>query len=55
VYELWADMRDVRMQHDYNFDPLAPGVRAEWEARHPERVAPAAPRRKRARAKATAR
>jgi peroxiredoxin len=54
VYELWADMRDVRMQHEYNFDPLAPGVRAEWESRHPDRVVAAPPKRKRARVTAAA-
>ena len=54
VYDLWADMRDVRMRHDYNFDPLAPGVREEWEAKHPGRVASTHPRRKRTRVKAAA-
>jgi peroxiredoxin len=54
VYDLWADMRDVRMRHDYNFDPLAPGVREEWEARHPGRVASTHPKRKRTRVKAAA-
>jgi hypothetical protein len=54
VYDLWADMRDVRMRHDYNFDPLAPGVREEWEAKHPGRVASTRPKRKRARVKAAA-
>jgi peroxiredoxin len=54
VYDLWADMRDIRMRHDYNFDPLAPGVREEWEARHPERGASTHPKRKRARVKAAA-
>jgi peroxiredoxin len=39
IYDLWADLRDLRKEYDYNFDPLAPGVREEWEARHPERVA----------------
>jgi peroxiredoxin len=38
VYDLWADLRDLRKKFDYNFDPLAPGVREEWERRHPERV-----------------
>jgi hypothetical protein len=38
VYDLWADLRDLRKKFDYNFDPLAPGVREEWEARHPDRV-----------------
>jgi peroxiredoxin len=54
VCELWADMRDVRIRHDYNFDPLAPGVREEWEAKHPERFASAHPKRKRTRVKAAA-
>jgi peroxiredoxin len=39
IYDLWADLRELRMKYDYNFDPLAPGVRDEWERRHPERVA----------------
>jgi peroxiredoxin len=37
IYDLWADLRELRKEYDYNFDPLAPGVREEWEARHPER------------------
>jgi peroxiredoxin len=61
IYDLWADLRELRKQYDYNFDPLAPGVREEWEARHPERMAarrsakkrraPATPRRARTAAK----
>jgi len=39
IYDLWNDMRELRMKTEYNFDPLAPGVREEWEARHPERMA----------------
>jgi peroxiredoxin len=39
VYDLWTDLRELRREHDYNFDPLAPGVREEWERRHPERTA----------------
>jgi hypothetical protein len=38
VYDLWADLRELRMKFDYNFDPLAPGVREEWERRHAERA-----------------
>ena len=38
VYDLWADLRELRKTFDYNFDPLAPGVREEWERRHPDRV-----------------
>jgi peroxiredoxin len=52
VYDLWNDMRELRMQHDHNFDPLAPGVREEWEANHPDRVQK--PAKRRARAKAAA-
>jgi peroxiredoxin len=37
VYDLWADLRELRMKFDYNFDPLAPGVREEWERRRAER------------------
>jgi peroxiredoxin len=57
VYDLWSDMRELRMRHDHNFDPLAPGVREDWEAKHPDRVGGRrqAPRsRTRARSKATA-
>jgi peroxiredoxin len=38
IYDLWSDLRELRRENDYNFDPLAPGVREEWEARHPERM-----------------
>jgi peroxiredoxin len=38
IYDLWSDLRELRREYDYNFDPLAPGVREEWEARHPERM-----------------
>jgi peroxiredoxin len=38
IYDLWADLRELRRRYEYNFDPLAPGVREEWEARHPERA-----------------
>jgi peroxiredoxin len=44
VYDLWSDLRELRMKFDYNFDPLAPGVREEWEAKHPDRI-PAAMRK----------
>ena len=57
VYDLWADLRELRRKYDYNFDPLAPGVREEWEARHPERAAakrPAARRRSPAKRRARA-
>jgi peroxiredoxin len=38
IYDLWSDLRELRKKFDYNFDPLAPGVREEWERRHPDRV-----------------
>jgi len=38
VYDLWADLRELRMKFDYNFDPLAPGVREEWERRRADRA-----------------
>ena len=38
IYDLWADLRELRMKFDYNFDPLAPGVREQWEAKHPDRA-----------------
>src|SRR6266581_903985 len=28
IYDLWADMRELRKQYDYNFDPLIPEARA---------------------------
>ena len=40
VYDLWSDLRALRMKFDYNFDPLAPGVREEWERRRAERAKP---------------
>jgi peroxiredoxin len=53
IYDLWADLRELRIKFDYNFDPLAPGVREEWESKHPERIPPAMrtaqPRRRRSR------
>jgi peroxiredoxin len=56
IYDLWADLRELRMQYDYNFDPLAPGVREEWETKHPERMAARRPApKRRAPAKARAR
>ena len=61
IYDLWADLRELRQQYDYNFDPLAPGVREQWEAKHPERMAARrqaakrrAPAKPRARARTTA-
>jgi peroxiredoxin len=46
IYDLWADLREVRRKHEYNFDPLAPGVREEWKARkaarQPTAMTPAA-------------
>ncbi|HSK16408.1 MAG TPA: redoxin domain-containing protein [Gaiellaceae bacterium] len=66
VYDLWNDMRELRMQTEYNFDPLAPGVREEWTARKAARTpvamtppngarpSPAKRRRSPARAKARA-
>lgn len=38
VYDLWADIRELRMKFDYNFDPLAPGVEAEWRKRKASRA-----------------
>jgi peroxiredoxin len=57
IYDLWADLRELRQKFDYNFDPLAPGVREEWEAKHPKRMPPAmrkAPGRRRAKQPAKA-
>jgi peroxiredoxin len=44
IYDLWADLRELRQKYDYNFDPLAPGVREEWEARHAGSATAAVPR-----------
>jgi peroxiredoxin len=38
VHDLWADIRELRKQHDYNFDPLVPEARARWYELHPDRV-----------------
>jgi peroxiredoxin len=58
IYDLWADLREVRRKYEYNFDPLAPGVREEWSARktarQPTAMTPAANGR-RTRAKRPAR
>jgi peroxiredoxin len=51
IYDLWSDLRELRMKFDYNFDPLAPGVREEWESKHPQRM-PAAMRKAPARRRA---
>ncbi len=41
IYDLWADLRELRKQYDYNFDPLIPEVRSRWYELHPDRVPPA--------------
>jgi peroxiredoxin len=46
VYDLWSDLRELRMKFDYNFDPLAPGVEAEWRKRRAARGAAAKPTRR---------
>jgi peroxiredoxin len=51
IYDLWADLRDLRRKFDYNFDPLAPGVREAWEAMREAAKAPARTRTKREPAK----
>jgi len=38
VYDLWSDLREVRRKHEYNFDPLTPEARAEWERRNPQQA-----------------
>jgi peroxiredoxin len=41
IYDLWADVRELRMQYDYNFDPLVPEARERWYELHPDRIPPA--------------
>jgi peroxiredoxin len=38
AYDLWSDVRELRMKVDYNFDPLLPEARAHWYELHPDRV-----------------
>jgi peroxiredoxin len=38
IYDLWADLREVRKQYDYNFDPLLPEARAHWYELQPDRA-----------------
>jgi peroxiredoxin len=38
-YDLWADIRELRRQYDYNFDPLLPEAREKWFELHPDRAA----------------
>jgi len=38
IYDLWADLRELRKQYDYNFDPLIPEARSRWYELHPDRV-----------------
>jgi hypothetical protein len=35
-YDLWADLRALRMRINADFDPTMPEVRAAWYERHPE-------------------
>jgi peroxiredoxin len=37
IYDLWTDLRELRKQYDYNFDPLVPEARAHWYELHPDR------------------
>ena len=53
IYDLWSDIRELRMKFDYNFDPLVPEARAKWYELHPDRV-PAANGRKARTRKTTA-
>jgi peroxiredoxin len=54
VYDLWSDLRELRMKFDFNFDPLAPGVEEKWRKRKAAKLAaaakaeagPAAPKRR---------
>jgi peroxiredoxin len=45
-YDLWSDLRELRMKFDYNFDPLAPGVEEEWRKRKAAKAAKAPARRR---------
>lgn len=44
IYDLWADLRELRQQYDYNFDPLVPEARARWYELHPDRAPKTAPK-----------
>ncbi len=46
-YDLWADLREVRMRVNPDFDPTLPDVRAAWEAAHPDPAQQPKPRAKR--------
>ena len=35
-YDLWADLRTLRIRINADFDPTVPEVRAAWYERHPE-------------------
>jgi len=35
-YDLWADLRDLRMRVNADFDPTIPAVRKAWYAAHPD-------------------
>ena len=54
IYDLWADIRELRKQHDYNFDPLVPEARARWYELHPDRAPVANGRKARTRKTAAA-
>ena len=57
IYDLWSDIRELRMRFDYNFDPLTQHAREHWAELHPERAEAALPvamKPKRTKAKATA-
>ena len=38
IYDLWSDIRELRMKFDYNFDPLTAHARRRWAELHPERA-----------------
>jgi hypothetical protein len=57
IYDLWSDIRELRMKFDYNFDPLTQHARTHWAELHPDRAEdalPAALMPKRKKEKATA-
>jgi peroxiredoxin len=44
IYDLWSDLRELRKQYDYNFDPLLSEARAKWYELHPDRAPQSKPK-----------
>jgi hypothetical protein len=50
IYDLWADLRELRKEYEYNFDPLLPEAKAKWYELHPDRAPQATKTKAKARA-----